>query len=70
MVTPRARATAEVDSPRLNRATAANRRASNFSVSRRSYPKWRGMLKPFPARRIFSFLEVAYGQSFRFLIPV
>ena len=33
--TPRERATAAVDSPRFNRATAANRRASSFFASRR-----------------------------------
>src|SRR5882757_643445 len=61
MHTPRERATVEVDSPRCTRATAANRRASNFVASRLLNPRCLGMPQPSWREPEFRFSTTGYG---------
>src|ERR1019366_3780364 len=70
MRTPRERATVEVDSPRRNRATAANRRASNFSASRRSYPRCLGMFQPSWRKPVLHICSTGQGPTrFQVVVP-
>src|ERR1700682_1624839 len=63
MDTPKGRATAEVDSARCNRATAENRRASNFCASRRLYPNGRDTFHLLLAGHSFSFTEIVRSRK-------
>src|ERR1019366_3085970 len=70
MRTPRERATVEVDSPRRNRATAANRRASNFSASRRSYPRCLGMFQTSWRKPVLHICSTGQGPTcFQVVVP-